>query len=198
MSYIDRVHMREKSRQIGIKIHGITKTLAISNSIHDKFRILILRPLCCLFEMITGFLEGVENFDPVISIMQNKIIDKDQNTRPVIGYYDDMCKTINMNVHDSEKIKDISTSINVVPKELPLLRSVQKSNDNDTGLSENIPSIDKNPALCVKNNQSHKNFDGFKDSGNSGDTKPNKHHIGSVAKRKHPIKLVRRKIDHSN
>jgi len=85
ISYIDRAHAREKTRIIGCFIHKqLTECkYDIVCSTYDKSRYIILRPLCVLSECITGFIEGIENCDPIYKIqytqINDEIIEEDTN-----------------------------------------------------------------------------------------------------------------------
>jgi hypothetical protein len=93
LSYVDRIHMRERARRYGVivsiliaslvsKITGkntsgssepliLAQDSSISN-IYDKFRLIIIRPICTILETLIGFLEGIENIEPIIIIADNK------------------------------------------------------------------------------------------------------------------------------
>ena len=78
ISYIDRVHAREKTRHIGCFIHKILSECkySIVCTIYDKSRYIILRPLCVFAECITGFIEGIENCEPICKINYTQINDE--------------------------------------------------------------------------------------------------------------------------
>lgn len=81
ISYIDRAHAREKTRYIGCLVHKvITESRYIMlRTIYNESRYIVLRPLCVLSECITGFIEGIENCDPIYKISyvqhEDKIIE---------------------------------------------------------------------------------------------------------------------------
>ena len=140
-SYIDRVHMRERSRRFGVNVHNIISRLIISQTVHDKFRIFILRPLCAIFEIMTGFLEGVENFDPVISICSNDLFEL-PNT-PAIST---LGKNKNI-VHNnpSSCASGLNIDINNLDQEIHHLAPTT-SNPQQTTINDNIimkPKIDE-------------------------------------------------------
>lgn len=72
MSYIDRIHFRERCRKKGTKIHDFLTSYSHINKFYPHIRIYLLRPVCSLFEMIVGFLEGVENLEAIVNICENK------------------------------------------------------------------------------------------------------------------------------
>lgn len=99
LSYVDRVHLRERSRRFGLYISTIIAYLLLNSQFYDKFRVIFVRPLCAIFETITGFLEGVENFEATILLVDNNDM-----------YLQDI-----ETAHNDEKtklIKDISVSSN--------------------------------------------------------------------------------------
>ena len=81
ISYIDRAHAREKTRYIGCLVHKvITESRYIMlRTIYNESRYIVLRPLCVFSECITGFIEGIENCDPIYKISyiqhEDKIIE---------------------------------------------------------------------------------------------------------------------------
>ena len=84
ISYIDRAHAREKTRYIGCLVHKvITESRYIMlRTIYNESRYIVLRPLCVLSECITGFIEGIENCDPIYKISyiqhEDKIIEPEK------------------------------------------------------------------------------------------------------------------------
>lgn len=80
LSYVDRIHLRERARRIGLYVSTIIAYLLINAQFYDKFRIVVARPMCAIFETVAGFLEGVENFEATVLISENKdqyLIDAD-------------------------------------------------------------------------------------------------------------------------
>lgn len=71
LSFMDRVHLRERVRRIGLSQSHILEQLLINGFFYDKFRILCVRPLCAIFEMVTGFLEGIENLEAIVLIKES-------------------------------------------------------------------------------------------------------------------------------
>jgi hypothetical protein len=71
LSYVDRVHFRERARRCGLVTTSIIEHIMIKRSIYDNFRIMIIRPVCVIFELLVGFLEGIENFEAIILISEN-------------------------------------------------------------------------------------------------------------------------------
>ncbi len=71
LSYVDRIHLRERARKIGISTSIIFSYILIKKFFYDKFRFIIIKPLCALFEIIIGFLEGLENFEATILLSDN-------------------------------------------------------------------------------------------------------------------------------
>jgi hypothetical protein len=71
LNYLDRVHMRERARRLGVSISQSLSTI-LSNNYNHQIIISLVRPLCCIFEMITGLLEGFENLNPIIKLSDNK------------------------------------------------------------------------------------------------------------------------------
>jgi hypothetical protein len=72
LSYVDRIHMRERFRQYGKKLTRLISILLINEKTYDRFRLIVIRPMCAISEMITGFLEGIEGLEPIIMIASNK------------------------------------------------------------------------------------------------------------------------------
>ena len=71
LSYVDRIHLRERARRFGLYISSIIAYLLVNTYIYDKFRVIVVRPLCTIFETLVGFLEGIENFEAVILLSDN-------------------------------------------------------------------------------------------------------------------------------
>lgn len=71
LSYVDRIHLRERARRLGLYVSTIIAYLLINTYIYDKFRLIVIRPFCAVFETLTGFLEGVENFEATILLVDN-------------------------------------------------------------------------------------------------------------------------------
>src|SRR5437762_3510649 len=71
LSYVDRIHFRERARRYGVMVTSIIENMMVKRIIYDKFRILIIRPICVILETLIGFLEGIENFESVIVISEN-------------------------------------------------------------------------------------------------------------------------------
>ena len=73
ISYVDRIHAREKTRHVGCLIHKVIteSKYEFLKNIYEKTRYILLRPLCVISECITGFIEGIENCDPIIKIQYN-------------------------------------------------------------------------------------------------------------------------------
>jgi hypothetical protein len=91
LSFADRVHLRDRSRRIGLFIvYALFKIPTLKN-IYLYMRYWTIRPLCTIFECITGFLEGIENFDPIISIVTDSVMDSSFNkvNRVVVTPNDD-------------------------------------------------------------------------------------------------------------
>lgn len=72
LSYVDRIHLRERARRYGVQISKISSTVIMNDYIYDKCRILIIRPICALCDFLAGIFEGMENLEPIIKIMENK------------------------------------------------------------------------------------------------------------------------------
>lgn len=73
LGYVDRVHMRERFRRYGNNLSNtIAKLFPVNQQTGDRFRLIIIRPVCMIFEIITGFLEGLEGLEPIIMISSNK------------------------------------------------------------------------------------------------------------------------------
>ncbi|VBB18492.1 hypothetical protein YASMINEVIRUS_955 [Yasminevirus sp. GU-2018] len=140
MSYVDRVHMRERSRRIGVRVHNIISKLTISKSVHDKLRILFLRPLCSLFETVTGFLEGVENFDPVISIASNALFDLSNSAETY-----STVNSSNIEV-DAEAYHLITTKGGYIGPDL----TIDKIKKNPDSGEDTNPDDDKHTALLLR------------------------------------------------
>jgi hypothetical protein len=89
LSYVDRIHLRERARRFGLYISSIIAYLLVNTYIYDKFRVIVVRPLCTIFETIIGFLEGIEKFEAVILLSDNNdrylrddVMDKNHEQTP--------------------------------------------------------------------------------------------------------------------
>lgn len=121
MSYIDRVHFRERCRRYGIFVHNSLQKISFIRTYYQYIRIYLLRPICTLCEMIVGFLEGVENLEAIVNISENKI-QYDENI--------DGCVSDNMH----QKILNHNVIIN-----------------NITELNDNIPATPANSRTNTQN-----------------------------------------------
>ncbi len=80
LSFMDRVHLRERSRRFGLSCSHILEQLLINSLFYDKFRILCVRPLCAIFESLNGFLEGIENFEAIVLMIYSPLESTNQST----------------------------------------------------------------------------------------------------------------------
>jgi hypothetical protein len=113
ISYIDRVHAREKTRHLGCIIHKLISESEreIYHTIYNKFRIFILRPLCVLSECITGFIEGIENCEPICKIQYTQQIDSIYIKNEINNDTTPDIIDNNTQTDTSNKIKKISKNI---------------------------------------------------------------------------------------
>lgn len=71
LSYVDRIHFRERARRFGLWCSDILSHLMVKRTIYDKFRIYCIRPLCVVCDTFAGFLEGIENLEAIILVADN-------------------------------------------------------------------------------------------------------------------------------
>ena len=115
ISYIDRVHMRERARKYGVILSEMLSKNILSENAYDKFRISIIGPLCVIFEITAGFLEGIENLEPIITMVQpdtSTHLDIANNAHKIttkgIFIYDDNIDNI------EKKLNSIDETVNLV------------------------------------------------------------------------------------
>jgi len=106
LSYIDRVHFRERIRRIGIYFSYFITTILPSRYLFTQLRLFILRPVCVCLEGLTGLFEGMENTEAIVKISSNK---KDLFSCP-------------------NTVSSIPTIDMDIPKTLPTVKSSSKSN----------------------------------------------------------------------
>lgn len=123
LSYTDRVHMRERSRRLGILLrHGSSEWVQksgfyeyaivqhYSDAINRAYLMTMLwvfRPLCIMLEMTTGFAEGVQNIEPLYTLelqdtdpVDNTIQIDDTDNADVNDQTDDKAENIKDNQND--------------------------------------------------------------------------------------------------
>lgn len=71
-SFVDRVHIRERSRRCGVVISGYISKVIKHESYQNRFKIYTIRPICVILDVIAGFFEGIENLEPIIKIENNQ------------------------------------------------------------------------------------------------------------------------------
>lgn len=67
LQYGDRVHLRIRARLFGENISLFIKN-NIYISIYTQIQLYFIRPFACLIEILAGFIEGVENMTPIVSL----------------------------------------------------------------------------------------------------------------------------------
>lgn len=72
LSYVDRVHMKERTRRYGSILSDSFLKVIMNEAIYNKIRLFVIRPLCVLSEIVSGFLEGIENLEPILMISSNQ------------------------------------------------------------------------------------------------------------------------------
>lgn len=165
LSYIDRIHFRTRTRKLGVHISNIIAYLMIKKYIYNYFRLYIIRPLCVILESICGFMEGIENFDPIIVISDNISYDNNINHIGNTKTDNNINKVVdninNDNIH-SDKQNNSSDMID---------DSDDISNTTDTTENESTyDSFDNSSSYIVKDNVSvTENTDDENETNNSNE-----------------------------
>ena len=157
LSYTDRVHMRERSRRLGILLRRASSEWVqnsgfyeyaivqhYSDAINRAYLMMMLwafRPLCIMLEMTTGFAEGVQNIEPLYTLELQDTDPADNTNR--IDSADDADDADDADIND--QTDDKSGNI--------------KDNQNDDGVKNNTTEI-----VQRKDRNYKKIIDGFRES----------------------------------
>jgi hypothetical protein len=138
LSFMDKTHIRERSRHVGMYIYKYLVKIPLLGSRYDIVRIIVLRPLCIVTESFAGFLEGVENFEPILTIteLQKDVIAKSSEILPATPR-----GLINVESNVSQSpYHNITTKDNVI---LSLMTNQNQENDASLNDSKNNEKIRK-------------------------------------------------------
>jgi hypothetical protein len=145
LSYIDRVHFRERIRRIGIFFSYILTTILPSKYLFTQLRLFILRPVCVCLEGLTGLFEGMENTEAIVKISSNK---KDLFSFP---NNDSTIPTIDMDIKESSKTSN-KTSNNSNKLSSPIIPITKPNNPSNIDIDQ---LYHKNKNDIKINNDSH-------------------------------------------
>lgn len=156
LSYVDRVHFRERCRNLGVNVNTMLKNY-VSEIVYDKLRLYIIRPLCVVMESFVGFLEGVENLEAIINISDNE---SPINKRNIEDKEIDNEVIDNKEIEENNTLKDISNISEFSISDDDISKNILRKTKND--------DIDKNNNNNVNNvnNSETENIDTEKDSDN--------------------------------
>jgi hypothetical protein len=200
LSYVDRVHLREKTRRYGTQIYMTLNNLSYVNMYYDKLRIILFRPISVILEMITGFIEGIENSDPIICLSSNNDLTYEENDvkRCYISPSDN--DLVNIYPSNNTNIADKYDSDNIIVDKHLSDKNVVDTDDlatinrvEPTTVKITTENIQNEESESHSENYTEQSDDSNDDSSDNNSENSNISINNKVIKRKIPIKLARRK-----
>lgn len=189
LSYMDRVHLRERSRRFGLSCSHILEQLLINELFYDKLRILCVRPLCTIFELINGFLEGIENFEAIVLIMNHdiKADNSELNNIESNNIESNIIKTTND--IDTNRINNTKDTTRIVGEESETDTSLVLVDDKKSKITKSHETVSPELKGTTDTDESSDTND-TNDTNNTNDTKSQE--VERVQRK--PIRLMRKNM----
>lgn len=142
LSFVDRVHTRERARRVGVSVSLILANICIYEKVYDYIRLLIIRPMCAIVETSAGFVEGLENFDPIIALSDNANIIAGEPLSNTVDTVDTV-DTIDMIVQDNALDNKSPTTCHKITTRTFNIDQIRTGIFNNTDLVENDGQIEQ-------------------------------------------------------
>ena len=139
LTYVDRLHMREKCRMLGKKIKEY-----INKKVSDKNKILLqtylFNQINALSECVAGFTNGIIHDEPIILVYEHK--SKETQTTIETCSIDIQTDHIEPDIKEVEVIKEIIKEVPVYIKNTESHKTHEQYSQNNTDDIENLNSQD--------------------------------------------------------